>query len=827
MTEDSQTPQFRRLSRQIELQRYALCAERLWPVLHWPLMVLGVAFTFIASGLLGQFAPLWRAGFWFGFAVALVFSLRGFLRWRQVRRLEAMRHLELSSSISHRGLSSVEDEIAAELNDPEAWSVWELHKQRQLQNLGDVAVAPPKSLWRNFDPRALRVAVFLSAFVALMLGTGDVVGNLGNALRFTPAQQTVALNIDAWLKPPAYTGRPPLLLTSPGMLEKVKSGGVIEVPMRSIFTVRISGADAPVLRLEGSAAAEVKGAGTAGTLEQELTLEANTTIVAMDGDTELARWPIALLADLPPKISLTAQPAAEGQGNLIIAWAADDDFGLRQLAANLDLADEQEGGLGFESNGIFLYDAPELKMSLRRPNAKSEDAKTRFNLASHAWAGFKVTLSLSVDDAAGQQGSITPVTFKMPEREFSKSLSRALIEQRKQLILFPERAGHVGTLLDTAMLYPKGLFERSGYLVAISAIASRLRNAAGYDDVKLAVDGLWDVAVAIEDGVLTDAKAELQALRKELEKALRDGASKERIAELMEKMRGAMDRLLEAMRKEAEQRMKDGTLDPNGQSQGKMLSKEDLDKMLNELEDMAKNGSKDAAQQMLAELDRLLQSLEPGAAQQGGGEGDQELENMMKELGEMMRRQQKLMDETQRRPGDDDQQGDEPGQGQQPGQGSGALADRQGDLRGALDKLRGRGSSGELDDLGGASGDMQGAEGALRESDKDGALRQQGDALNKLRKGAQNLAKKLREQDQGQAGAEARDGEGADGKDDPLGRPRASRNPDTGPKDDMLPSEQAMRRAREILETLRAKANDRGLTDAERSYIDRLLRGLY
>jgi hypothetical protein len=43
----------------------------------------------------------------------------------------------------------------------------------------------------------------------------------------------------------------------------------------------------------------------------------------------------------------------------------------------------------------------------------------------------------------------------------------------------------------------------------------------------------------------------------------------------------------------------------------------------------------------------------------------------------------------------------------------------------------------------------------------------------------------------------------------------------------MLPSELAIRRAREILESLRARANTPNLPPIDRAYIDRLLRGLY
>jgi len=67
----------------------------------------------------------------------------------------------------------------------------------------------------------------------------------------------------------------------------------------------------------------------------------------------------------------------------------------------------------------------------------------------------------------------------------------------------------------------------------------------------------------------------------------------------------------------------------------------------------------------------------------------------------------------------------------------------------------------------------------------------------------------------------------ARGDTDPLGRPMPQRNEDYGPDEDMLPSELAIRRAREILEMLRSRASEPELPRLERDYIDRLLRGLY
>ena len=50
---------------------------------------------------------------------------------------------------------------------------------------------------------------------------------------------------------------------------------------------------------------------------------------------------------------------------------------------------------------------------------------------------------------------------------------------------------------------------------------------------------------------------------------------------------------------------------------------------------------------------------------------------------------------------------------------------------------------------------------------------------------------------------------------------------DFGPDRNMVPSEAAIERAREILEYLRNRANERARPRIERDYIERLLRGLY
>lgn len=205
---------------------------------------------------------------------------------------------------------------------------------------------------------------------------------------------------------------------------------------------------------------------------------------------------------------------------------------------------------------------------------------------------------------------------------------------------------------------------------------------------------------------------------------------------------------------------------------------------------------------------------------------------MLDELSELMRRQQQLMDDTTRLPESqmgDQQNGREPGsEGAQPN--PGGLADQQQALGRMLEDLRrqlGQQGLRAPPSFGEAGKSMQGAEGALRQGERGQALGQQGEALRQLREGAQSMARQLSQQGQGQEGNYGRHGEARGDDRDPLGRPMPTRGEDYGPQRNMLPTEMAVRRAREILDLLRARANDGTRPRLERDYLDRLLRGLY
>jgi uncharacterized protein (TIGR02302 family) len=855
-----------RLERQIGWQRVALVLEVLWRHAHWPLMVLGVGAIVVFSGVLNGLAGQHRLAVLAALAILFVGTLVPLVRLALPSRYQAMRRMESEAQVAHRRVSSVDEDIAQEFSSEEQRLIWEEHKRRQLMQLEEVAVAPPRSAWRDFDPMALRVPVALGLVAAALLGTGEFSKNLVGAIDPPPPVALNPVTVDAWVRPPAYTGKPPVLLTSPAMRAKRTANPLIDVPAGSVVSLRVN--NAQVVEFKSTDAAPSKQAKTETGATAEVTLSKNAQLDVVADNKIVESFNFATLADTPPTIVIPKEPEVATRGGLTVHWEVKDDYGVKTVTSELSLTDEQEGGVGFEGNGVFLWDAPKFDVRLKRPNTRDEKGKTTQDLTAHPWAGLRVEMLLTATDAAGQATVAKPILVTLPERPFLRPLSKALIEQRKVLIIVPDKAPDVAALFRLILAYPKGLTERSAYLVRLSAIASHLENSRDNDEVKEAITDLWQLAIDIDEGSLADARAELKALKEELERAIREGAPPEKIAELSRRMRDAMNRLMDQMQAEIEQRRKEG-----GQREQRRVSElvtpEDLQKMMDAIEELSKQGAQDQAQALLDELDRILQNLQLVDPQQAGGDGGQ-MQGMMDQLGEMMKRQQQLMDETQRMPNGGEGEGEEgegqQGEGQQPGEGQGegqgqgqgqmgegegqspngtrpgkggkgrgrqGMAQEQGELGQLLDRMMkelGRDAPGKFGD---ARKGMGGSEQDLRGGNREGALKNQGEAMKNLREGAGELGRKMREQarrGQGQNGRDGnRDGEGAGREtDDPLGRPRATRNPDTeGPEKDIVPSELAMRRAREILDMLRNRANEGTLSDTERSYIDRLLRGLY
>jgi uncharacterized protein (TIGR02302 family) len=278
------------------------------------------------------------------------------------------------------------------------------------------------------------------------------------------------------------------------------------------------------------------------------------------------------------------------------------------------------------------------------------------------------------------------------------------------------------------------------------------------------------------------------------------------------------------------------------------LRQRDLERMLDQIENLARSGSKDAAREMLSELQRMMENLRAGRQMQQRQSGNSELNQALDELSQLMRRQQELMDETfrmqQGNPQDGEQQDGSEQQGgeQQDGEQQGGqnpmtpeeLAEALKNLREQQDALQKQlGELGEkLEGLGldpsqqfGEAGREMGEAGKNLGQGRPGeATGDQGQALEALRRGVQQMMQQMAGGNQGQDSQQR--GEGQAGQDrnrqDPLGRnERADGLQDND--DTKVPGEIEAQRAREIMEAIRNRLARPDGPLMEKRYLERLL----
>jgi hypothetical protein len=373
--------------------------------------------------------------------------------------------------------------------------------------------------------------------------------------------------------------------------------------------------------------------------------------------------------------------------------------------------------------------------------------------------------------------------------------------------------------LDAITLDPTK-FQQDGAYLALRAAYHRLTGARSDAELVEVVDFLWEIALGIEDGDLSLAAQDLRAAQEQLRNAIANNASDAELEKAMQDLRAAMDKYLEAMAKNAQQNPQANrqAADPNS----KVLRPEDLQKMLDQIENLAKTGSKEAAQQMLSELQQMMENLESGRSQQAQQGGGGEMNKSLDQLGQMMRKQQELMDRTFQMDPDTDGSGadQKPMTPQERQQALEALRKGQQELSQALGELQkqmegqGMQPDGKLGEAGKSMGE---ATDQLGQGQPGRAVGPQGQALQALRDGAKKLADQMAQQN----GTGTRPGGPGPGQ-DPLGRQQAGRGTDLG-SSVKVPDAIDTQRAREILDAIRKRLGDAARPLIERDYLERLL----
>ncbi|MDE1972465.1 MAG: TIGR02302 family protein [Hyphomicrobiales bacterium] len=818
--------------------RLTIFWERIWPALAGVVTVGGLFLVVSWLGLWLWLPPLARAIGLALFAVLMLAALAPFAALRLPTVADALRRLDRGSGASHRPATAIVDKLAVSPADDVSHALWQAHVAQALRAAHAFKAGWPSPRVALRDPYALRGFILVAVVATFVAAGGEHWKRIAAAFDWQGVVLPANFRVDAWVTPPAYTGRPPIALAGihPGgpPRQEAESAEPAAVPVGSTLVVRATGKLSLDVSSKGGVTTTPGGPqAPAGTEEFRFKI-AGAGSATVRGAGDALTWAFNVIPDRPPTIALAKDPEQGARGSLLLSYRLEDDYGVTEAKATFARKDAAQSKNGPPHP---LFGPPDFALVLPQARTKSGVGQAIKDVTDHPWAGAEVTMTLIAHDEGGNEGKSEPVSFRLPERNFTKPLARALIEQRRNLALDAATRPIVTTALDALAMAPEKFNIGASVYLGLRTIYWSLVRAKTDDDLRDVTVQLWQMAVGIEDGNISDAQAALRSAEDALRQALERGASDQEIKKLMDRLRAAMDRYVQSM---LEQQKNNQQLARPLDRNARTLSQHDLKNMLDRLEKLARSGSKDAARQLLQQLEQMMENLQMASPSQDGDDLD-DMMSQFDDLSDVIQQQQDLRDRTYRQGHNQRRPRGEQGQQGQPDESIDDLHDSQQALHDRLKKLLedfknhgfgqnqkgqpGQGQAG-MDQLGDADQAMGEAEGRLGEGDTDSAVDSQGRALEALRKGAQGLAQSMQQQF-GQGRGPGRDGRlgrpRSDRDTDPLGRPLHGR--DFG--DDVtvkVPGEIDVQRARRIIEELRRRFGDVMRPQEELDYIERLLK---
>ena len=832
-------------------------ASELERKLRWPLRLtwagIGLerawhAFWPLATVLMAAYA-IWRFG-GLGTVLLAVLALAGLaaLIWGALRFSwpdNAASEARVDATLPGTPLAALRDAPAIGKNDPISQEIWAAHQVRMVALARRARAVVPDLRIAPKDPFGLRLMATVAAVMAVGFASAPAPFE-----RTTPAAVCAncpaGLTWEGWIEPPAYTGLPSLYLNDqPAGLLPVPAGSQLTLRIYDPFTKATVGGD--LLADVSQPDRRPSDGSTPTELRHNITQDGSLTL-GENGPL----WRIVAIGDQPPVIRIDGDMSFDVSGNFTQGFMATDDYGVIKGEAQISLALDQVD----RRYGLAAPPDPRPVLTVDLPRPYRGDLREiaelwQENLVTHPWAGLPVAITLSAYDGAGQVGQSQPLIRPLPARRFFAPSAKAVIEMRRDLLWARTGAARVALILRAALHRPEDLSLPDGVYLSLRAVIRQLDQTGEHGPTAAAQEELaatlWDIAVQIDENGLGDARERLTRAQERLEQAIEEGATPEELAELMDELRDAtqdyLDRL--AQSPEAQQDSPDGTDAPQME-----MTAADLQAMMDQIEQMMREGRMEEAMQMLDALKQMMENMQVTQGDNPSGS-----DTAREGLSETLRNQQGLSDEAFRDLQEQSGQGNEAGSsdgntGRDGGQGRGqshsgdggeqgengqqgaGLAQRQRDLQRELAEqqrqLPGAGSeagNAARDALGEAGRAMGEAADALEEGDLSGALDRQAEALEAMREGMRRFDDAMdnkqanREGQQGQAGTES----GRQNARDPLGRDSGSQIGRSATDGGLADREDLRKRAQELADELRRRSGDANRPEDEREYLERLL----
>ncbi len=285
------------LERALERARWAILWERLWPPLAALLTVIGL---FLAVSWLGLW--LWLPPMGRGLGLFVFFAL---LAPTMVRALLFVRFPS-----RHDGL------------------------RRLVARVRNLRAGLPLPRLSVRDPFALRALVLILAVATFFAAGGERGRRIAAAFDWQGVVVPPNFRLDAWVLPPAYTAKAPVILPGvrPGEQTQAQASAV-SVPAGSVLIIRASGkAQFDVVVAGGleEAAGDQRPQAPAGTEEHRYTITDRGTATLRGLANDDIVWAFNAIPDRPPTIALAKDPEPQARGSLSLSYKVEDDYGVSE-----------------------------------------------------------------------------------------------------------------------------------------------------------------------------------------------------------------------------------------------------------------------------------------------------------------------------------------------------------------------------------------------------------------------------------------------------------------------------------------------------------------
>ncbi len=800
-------PYFNALSNKRKRAFLALSIENIalqtWRIFFWILMFCGLWMLSIPA-FFGQIASiLTTLIFILG---CLYFFKNDVLSFRFPNKNALDKAMEKQSGAARGYIKLLDDELAnpQKRNSRE---LWHRAKKEALLSIPSLKSPRPRHIISRNDPLALRLIAMLIFISGLLVSGSSATQKISSGIMPISVSSVISQGRDTniWIKPPEYTQIEQTHIIgniAPNTVLDIAKGSKIRIRIHSLLGEKF----APVF-YNGDIKTKMTYMGE-GLYGIETVIENANSLFIKQGVITRTRLNYNFIKDNPPEIYLAKTPyEIMDKGQIRFALIVKDDYGAKELHMNMNINEMVEDlPLG------NTYSQSRLVMS--QPNDRFKISPI-YDLTWHTWAGLPVTFEYSVTDHSGQKTTLEKIELALPEREFKHPMAKSIIAMRKRLAWdyndsFIDISRNIEILLSAPDYFQN---DKTIYL-ALRSASSRLLYSdmyEGQERIKTAravIDLLWNIAIVIEDGDLSQAMRELRIAQRNLENATRDPNSTDKeISDLMDRLREKMANYFAEMQREAQKNMADTKDFPplSADDFGQLISPDALSKLMEQIESALKSGDTQKAEELMSQLQRMMEMIDPSMSSQLPMDM-QAMREGVNELQELIDGQEKLLVFTLEKAIRDTNIDTSQNKIEQEALRY-ILGQLMLEISEKLDKIP--------ESMGFAEQEMRLSENALGNNEPIQSIPPQEQAIKHLKSAKQELSKQFKSRMKQMVGI----GFNAERKLDPLGRDYSS------PSNDVkIPDEAQKKALDEVLKTLRDRSGDRSRPDEELDYLRRLLR---